>query len=126
MASPELPYFTCRLQRLPLDLDTEGLRETIPLEHGERVLFSSLSIDHYAMDESVKTATITWNVIPQYIRQLNLKDHDTLKLRSSNPFPQQSQPESIARLANATIDKHLTGLTPLNATSIEEAEDRVL
>lgn len=118
MASPELPFCTCRFQYLPSHLNDENLRSIIRLGPGERVMYSSLSADEYASNQSLKTGTITWNVVPQVIKELSLGDFDTLQLRSNIPISGDGN-DIIATLGNATIDSHLMGLTPLHSSSTE-------
>ena len=115
MASPELPFCTYRFCSIPPDFDDAALRAMIPLEKGERVVFSSLSPDYDASRPSSQTGTITWNTTPNCLLRMALEYSTTMNIRAGFDLLGDDTGALAARGIEGTIDSHFTGLTPLNS-----------
>ena len=116
MASPELPFFTCRFSNVPMNLDDVNFRALVPLKCHETVLSSSLIPDYDESRPASQIGTITWSTTPSQLRDLGpeetrawtvsaktlgLKDADTGLLLTGD--------------VEVKIDTHFIGLTPLSS-----------
>ena len=107
MASPKLDFCTFRVHGRSADLNETTLRTIVSLGVGEGLLYTSLAPDPYRPRTSARTGTITWNQVPDRIKELSLNESDTIDVSGI-----------AAEDSATTIDSHFRGLTPLNAGSI--------
>lgn len=114
MASPELPFATWRIRKIPSSLDVDKLPGIVPLGDGETVLYSSLAPDHYS-DGSKQIGTITWNSLPEHLQQASSVDRLPISLSLDDHPLTDDRSDTLSEQNQVIADSKFLGLTPLNS-----------
>ena len=114
-ASPSLPYATYRFRNIPSSFGEADFKSVVSLHGGREVIVGfSISSDIYATHASEQVGTLTFNTVPQVIKDLNLSEDGSATVPIPRDRAGHAHVASSQDQAALVVDSHFSGFTPLN------------